>query len=64
MRHVGGLVQLLILAILGHYRRGRGRRLMVILHLITGTDRDSRVDVWSWRTALALAQVIAAACPR
>ena len=42
----------MIVALFAHYRHGRSRRLMVLLHLVTGTDRDSKVDVWSWRTAL------------
>ena len=55
MHDVGWLLVAMICALLAHYRRGRGRRLMCLLHLQTGSDRDSHVDVWSWRMAVAVA---------
>ena len=40
----GWLLEAMILALLAHAQRS-GRRLMVLLHLQTGNDRDSSVDV-------------------
>ena len=34
----------------------QSRRVMILLHLVTGTSRDSDVDVWSWRTANSVAR--------
>ena len=34
------------------------RRVMVLLHLQTGTSRDLSVDLWSWRTAHVVSQAV------
>ena len=49
----GRLVQAMIVAMLRTL--SAKKRLMVLLHLQTGTSRDQAVDLWSWRTAQLIA---------
>ena len=61
------LLQAMLLALFRF--ASQSRRLMLLLHLVTGTSRDHDVDVWSWRTANTVARELskedeqAAACP-
>ena len=48
------LLQAMLLALFRF--ASQSRRVMILLHLVTGTSRDHDVDVWSWRTATTVAR--------
>ena len=67
---IGWQLVAMIVACLRHYVTGGataggtggdaiGRRLVVLLHLQTGTNRDTAVSLWTWRTAAAVCELCA-----
>ena len=61
---IGWQLVAMIVACLRHYVTGGGhgalgRRLVAVLHLQTGTNRDTAVSIWTWRTAAAVCELCA-----